>query len=1464
MRSNFSLRTATAVVGLLGLVTVGLGQAVPTPAWTADSATLSGHAAGPVLDTRLSPNGTFVASVVAKAGPAGGLEVRVRNASDGTFLWSADMGPVPTSGLPRIAFSNDSNRLYFSSDADATATFDGQLEARVPATGANVAGFPINDANTNFIKTRVVTSPNGTWYAYQDGRDPTGPLQQQIIVRNTAGNAVYATVNIGGSGVFPDVRDFQFTNNGTDGELIVAQANGDFYRVNLNTGALVSFSTTTGSNVNRVERIPGDTTNFMVAREGGVTLESITYAAGVQTRNYTNAPAGAKRGFTFLGTTTSTGVAYMMGVVGAFNFPTFLRVDTGDLIVQYDVRRTGQPASDSQMNAIAGAGTGAVFFGANGTERVLRVARPEYSLSLSPTSIVGGGSSTGTVTLPGLAPTGGFLVNLSYGAALSGPATVTVPAGASSVTFTVNSVTVNADASPLVTATFPHTFDADPLNLIRASVTGMVFSPVSGQSGDSTTATVTLNGPVTTNTTVALGYSNVGTFTSEPASVLVTAGNSTATVNYTGANTSTDEVTNVTASLNGTSAIDDYTVTGIAVASVSVTPDPVNEGANTTATITLDKATTQNRTINLSYAASGFNAPPATATVIAGNTSVDVTLTGATTTSDINETVTAELFGSSANDAVVVQTTKITGISVSPNPAPNATNTTGTVTVSGLVPVARTVNLTYSPALNWDLAPATVVVAPGASTANFTFRSKVIPAGFAAQIDGALGGATQTASFNVAPVSLEGTQVYPANAYVGQRVVGVVRLASPRASDLTVAVTSSNTSILPNQSVTILAGQTYGTFSATLGNPSSLDRFTTVTLTASGASEVRTDAFIVRPPTNALAAGFNLQFNVGDGLTRNRESFSVMNTTENILQVVVSANTTLVLKSDGTVWSVGQGTFGQHGDGTSGVGAVKTTLTQVPGLPVIRQIASTGPTVLALSSTGQVWAWGQNSAGQTGRTPFVNTTVPGLVPSISNVAQIASSPFASFALDTNGNVWSWGSNASGAGARGAAGNNPIPTQLTTVAGPFVELGVGNQFGFAIHADGRLFGWGFNGNGQLGLGDLVNRTVMTQIPVTNVRQIVGGVDFAVLLRTPSLGGTRQVLTTGANGNGQRGQGSVGGPATTTFASINPAGSTATQVGAGNRHAFFIGAGAIRAWGFGTNGERGDGTFTASSGVPTAIPATVSSSNILAGSANSVSLTAVRSKGRNEALLTDGTTVRTANFRTGVVTTLTGAAIPAGHTVVGGGEVAGSTATGEVITMDGARALFRQEAVNAVLGASTALGVTLGATESLVTVANFDNAGRMDFITVDSSTGAVAARLFNGTTQTGTFNLYTLGANEVLSGVGDFNQDGFQDLLLFNTSTRLLSTRLYRLSVFQSTTSFVNAPLTPTLPTAIPAVGAGLTPVAAAETASGYGYNLVFTVLADQFEVWQMSRLNRVTTGLTGPTIPPGFDFVAFWR
>src|SRR5438876_8369416 len=81
------------------------------------------------------------------------------------------------------------------------------------------------------------------------------------------------------------------------------------------------------------------------------------------------------------------------------------------------------------------------------------------SLTLNPTSVIGGlQSSTATVTLSGPAPTGGAIVALdSSNGAASVPSSVTVPAGATSTTFTVNTSIIILATSATISATYNNT-----------------------------------------------------------------------------------------------------------------------------------------------------------------------------------------------------------------------------------------------------------------------------------------------------------------------------------------------------------------------------------------------------------------------------------------------------------------------------------------------------------------------------------------------------------------------------------------------------------------------------------------------------------------------------------------------------------------------------------------------------------------------------------------------------------------------------------------------------------------------------------------------------------------------------------------------------------------------------------------------------------------------------------------------
>jgi uncharacterized repeat protein (TIGR03803 family) len=76
-------------------------------------------------------------------------------------------------------------------------------------------------------------------------------------------------------------------------------------------------------------------------------------------------------------------------------------------------------------------------------------------LSLSPSAVVGGQRSAGTVTLGAPAPSGGAVVGLSSSSSVASvPATVTVPGGVTSVSFVVSTNSVKRTKTTTITASY--------------------------------------------------------------------------------------------------------------------------------------------------------------------------------------------------------------------------------------------------------------------------------------------------------------------------------------------------------------------------------------------------------------------------------------------------------------------------------------------------------------------------------------------------------------------------------------------------------------------------------------------------------------------------------------------------------------------------------------------------------------------------------------------------------------------------------------------------------------------------------------------------------------------------------------------------------------------------------------------------------------------------------------------------
>jgi alpha-tubulin suppressor-like RCC1 family protein len=155
-----------------------------------------------------------------------------------------------------------------------------------------------------------------------------------------------------------------------------------------------------------------------------------------------------------------------------------------------------------------------------------------------------------------------------------------------------------------------------------------------------------------------------------------------------------------------------------------------------------------------------------------------------------------------------------------------------------------------------------------------------------------------------------------------------------------------------------------------------------------------------------------------------------------------------------------------------------------------------------------------------------------------------------------------------------------PIQTTGSAAAFVQLAAGANHSLGLQADGSLWAWGANDEGQLGDQTLLDRWTPVRVltPGTSPSrwlQVSAGGAFSIALRTD-----HTLWAWGANGDGQLGTAqayfSTEPVEVDTPADAEP-GTSWTHVVAGCRHVLALRSdGSLWAWGFNASGQLGDGT------------------------------------------------------------------------------------------------------------------------------------------------------------------------------------------------------------------------------------------------------------------------------------------------
>jgi alpha-tubulin suppressor-like RCC1 family protein len=192
-------------------------------------------------------------------------------------------------------------------------------------------------------------------------------------------------------------------------------------------------------------------------------------------------------------------------------------------------------------------------------------------------------------------------------------------------------------------------------------------------------------------------------------------------------------------------------------------------------------------------------------------------------------------------------------------------------------------------------------------------------------------------------------------------------------------------------------------------------------------------------------------------------------------QVAAGALHSLAVDGNGVAWAWGNNAFGQLGDSTTEDRYVPT-LIEFPDSIVIKEMAAGFDHSVALDANDAIWTWGNGNP------------TPQRIEGLPEIKRIAAGDMHILALDVNGIVWTWGDNR--AGQLGDANrpdvNEPVFVDVNGF-GPIDKIAAGSYHSLALDANGGVWAWGSNSDGQLGYTDS-NESVATPKLVADLNDV----------------------------------------------------------------------------------------------------------------------------------------------------------------------------------------------------------------------------------------------------------------------------------------------------------------------------------------------------------------------------------------
>ena len=448
------------------------------------------------------------------------------------------------------------------------------------------------------------------------------------------------------------------------------------------------------------------------------------------------------------------------------------------------------------------------------------------ALSVSPTSVVGGSSSTGTVNLTSAAPAGGIVVTLSSTNATV-PGSVTVAGGSTTATFTVTTPVVTSTISAVITASYNGVNETATLTE-TAQAQSATFWPTT------TVPSVPDSGP---DNAVELGVqfscSQAGTITG---------------LQFYKAATDT-----------GTHTGHLWSSAGVSLASVTFTGETASgwQQANFATPVVITAGTTYTISYHTSvghysdtneFFSDELSVPPLTAPVNAG---VYAYGSGSSYPNRVYKASNYWVQPIVNTGTLPLPPDALSALSVSPTSVVGGSSSTGTVNLTSAAPAGGIVVTLSSTNAT---VPGSVTVAGGSTTATFTVTTPVVTSTISAVITASYNGVNETATLTETVVPVIAVAISPQSVTLAEG--GTQTFMATVTGTASTAVKWSATGGTINSSGSYIAPTTAGTYTvtATSNANTAVSASATVTVTAPVITVT------ISPMTASLAAGSTQQF----------------------------------------------------------------------------------------------------------------------------------------------------------------------------------------------------------------------------------------------------------------------------------------------------------------------------------------------------------------------------------------------------------------------------------------------------------------------------------------------------------------------------------------------------------------------------------------------------------------------------